>query len=527
MAVSVGQTSITVTDDDLVFYLDPAVSYNYTLSEVEVLVVAGGGGGGGWGGGGGGGGVIYNQKYPVTPGSSVSVTIGNGGSPGTNAYTSGGDGGNSVFGVLTAIGGGGGGHYNNNNGRPGGSGGGGGGAEVNTYGLVSQGGAGTPGQGFPGGRGGGRPGNGNYYPGGGGGGAGEKGYDFDVFLGLGGKGGDGLPFNISGRLKYYGGGGGGHTDGGFSNDGNSMGGKGGGGRGGTYRNVARRGLNGAPNTGGGGGGAYGTTSGYECGTGGSGVVIVRYPGPQKAQGGNVIEQIGGYTIHTFTSGGSFTPNTAPTNGGGLNGLMDLGPNRYNFYQVGTPTYSTSRSGTVDFNGTSAYLEYILPDRFNGAGIYSINMWFKINGAPSGASGNQANFLIDLDVTGGSFNGLLVDWQPYLSGSSQMRLAYSSRPSSGGSYTSLLGSVLTQGVWYNACLVRNGTTDAKLYLNGNLDATYVGNIPAFGTTTARIARWTDGTVFSNMSLGPVWVQNSILTAAEVSQNFNALRGRFGV
>jgi hypothetical protein len=350
MSVSVGQSSIIT--DGLVFYLDPAVSYNYTLSEVEVLVVAGGGGGGGWGGGGGGGGVIYNPKYSVTPGSAINVTVGSGGAPGTNAYTSGGDGGNSVFGVLTAIGGGGGGHYNNNNGRPGGSGGGGGGADVNTYGLVSQGGAGTPGQGFSGGRGGGRPAGGNYYPGGGGGGAGERGYDFDVFLGLGGKGGDGLPFNISGRLKYYGGGGGGHTDGGFSNDGNSMGGKGGGGRGGTYKNVARRGLNGAANTGGGGGGAYGTSSGYECGTGGSGVVIIRYPGPQKATGGNTITESGGYTIHTFTSGGTFTPLNTPSNGSTVYGLNDLTNNYQTAVSNGTLTYNSSNNGYLSYNGSS-------------------------------------------------------------------------------------------------------------------------------------------------------------------------------
>lgn len=526
MAISIGQTSITPTNADLLFYLDSAISYNYTLSDVEVLVVAGGGGGGGWGGGGGGGGVVYNRLYPVTPGTGINISIGNGGSPGTNAYTSGGDGGSSVFGTITAIGGGGGGHYNGNNGRAGGSGGGGGGASNATYGFVTTGGSGTPRQGNNGGRGGGIPDGSIYNPGGGGGGAGERGYDFDINLRLGGKGGDGLPFNISGRLKYYGGGGGGHTDGRGGTVSTSFGGKGGGGRGGNY-GIPRRGLDGAPNTGGGGGGSYGTTSGYECGAGGSGVVIIRYPGLQKASGGNTITQVDGYTIHTFTSGGTFTPNTAPTNGGGLNGLQDLGPNGYNFYQVNTPTYNTSRSGTIDFNGTSAYLESVLPTRYSAASVYTINMWFKINGAPSGASGNQANFLIDLDVTGGSFNGLIVDWQPYLSGSSQMRFAYATRPSSGGSYTPLLGSVLTQGVWYNGCVVKNGTTETRLYLNGSLESTYSGNMPSWGTNTVRIARWTDGTVYSNCSVGVVWVQNKALTASEVLQNFNALKGRYQV
>ncbi len=41
-----------------------------------------------------------------------------------------------------------------------------------------------------------------------------------------------------------------------------------------------------------------------AGNGGSGVVIIRYPGPQLATGGT-ITSVGGYTIHTFMSSGNF------------------------------------------------------------------------------------------------------------------------------------------------------------------------------------------------------------------------------
>ncbi|MBU1811372.1 MAG: DUF2341 domain-containing protein, partial [Candidatus Omnitrophica bacterium] len=79
-------------------------------SNVEVLVVAGGGGGGSdMGGGGGGGGVIYNASYAVVS-SSYTVTVGTGGAgaPAGQGQVRGYNGGNSVFGLLTAIGGGGG-----------------------------------------------------------------------------------------------------------------------------------------------------------------------------------------------------------------------------------------------------------------------------------------------------------------------------------------------------------------------------------------------------------------------------------
>jgi hypothetical protein len=58
------------------------------------------------------------------------------------------------------------------------------------------------------------------------------------------------------------------------------------------------------NTGSGGGGVF---SGYGgTGNGGSGVVIIRYPiGTANCTGGT-ITNAGGFTIHTFTSSGTFT-----------------------------------------------------------------------------------------------------------------------------------------------------------------------------------------------------------------------------
>jgi len=95
------------------------------VGEVQVLAVAGGGSGGNIGAGGGGGGVVYATAYPVTPGGTVSGTVGDGGPGYQGNYGSGRSGSPSTFGVVTAIGGGGGGGYSDTqNGRPGGSSGG-------------------------------------------------------------------------------------------------------------------------------------------------------------------------------------------------------------------------------------------------------------------------------------------------------------------------------------------------------------------------------------------------------------------
>ena len=108
----------------------------------------------------------------------------------------------------------------------------------------------------------------------------------------GGYGGAGTANSISGvSVTYAGGGGGGCESPGTP----GTGGAGGGGNGGQGTP-----QNGTANTGGGAGGS-GNAQGS---TGGSGIVIVRYLGAQKATGGTVTSA-GGYTIHTFTASGTF------------------------------------------------------------------------------------------------------------------------------------------------------------------------------------------------------------------------------
>jgi len=261
---------------------------------VDYLVVAGGGGGAGNDGGGGGGAGGYRESpgtatgsYTVSPlgvapaaGITVSVqgyaiVVGAGGTSSASYLTGpGGNGGNSTFSTITSTGGGGGAQYNmsipcGGGPRTGGSGGGGGGRG----GAVgSPGGAGNtppvnPAQGTAGG-----PSTPSTSPpticaGGGGGGAlvaGTAGAN-----NCGGNGGGGATSSINGTPTARAGGGGGGAESG-------PGGTGGSGSGGAGAGPGPgAGTAGGANTGGGGGG-IGTGVCFESGTGGSGVVIIRY-----------------------------------------------------------------------------------------------------------------------------------------------------------------------------------------------------------------------------------------------------------
>jgi len=218
---------------------------------VEYLIVAGGGAGGAAntasgasGGGGGAGGFRTGAGYNVTA-QAYAITVGAGG---TGVYDrNGNSGSNSVFDSIIAIGGGGGGTGSGYPPLTGGSGGGG---------DYIAGAAGTAGQGSSGGTGSGA----SQYTSGGGGGAGAPGGNGAPSVS--GNGGAGLASSISGSSVYYAGGGGGGAYASGRTPG--TGGQGGGGTG--------QSSGGTANTGGGGGAGSGT--GY---SGGSGIVIIRYP----------------------------------------------------------------------------------------------------------------------------------------------------------------------------------------------------------------------------------------------------------
>jgi len=534
----------------LVLAYDPSDSRNYTLSEVEVLIVAGGGGGGNHhGGGGGGGGVLYASSYPITSTSAINVTVGNGGGPGGGGVN-GINGQNSVFANLTAIGGGGGGTYPNS-GSSGGSGGG-----ASNWGTGSSGGSGTVGQGFPAFSS--NNGQNNYA--GGGGGAGQRGGQGRAKNG----GGNGLPFTISGTLRYYGGGGGagtypGYDFGDFTFHGS--GGLGGGGAGGQGpHGGGTTPIAGATNTGGGGGGASANT--MSGASGGSGIVIVRYLGPQKATGGNTITNVNGYTIHTFTSSGTFTPISTPTNGSVLYGLQDLTGNPNTAVSVNSPTYNTTNANSITLSGaTNQHLtfgnslgndfseitvqawvrpttfpngnytyEYLVTADDSGSGSPDSVFSLKIehhnspSNIPASFTGNLISFGIRTTTAPYIFRPIAIAqnniWEQYIPG-----MAFSLNPPE---YA------------LNTWMFLSGTFDGSvtlIYINGQLKGTSNSQPDGVNRTLSGVMNnspigRTIGNFFGGGgnftgNLGPIQIFNRALSSSEISQNFNNTRGRFGI
>ena len=289
-----GATKGWIPNTDGAVALETPQSYS-----ADFLVIGGGGGGGNDDSGGGGAGGYRTSTQTVNPGTTYTVTVGDGGAGSPAVPANGANGSaSSVSGTglttITSAGGGGGGTQSTA-GADGGSGGGGS-ANPGTAGGSGNIPATSPSQGNDG-----ADGIFSNVVGGGGGGAGEAGNTDGPAYG-----GDGLTSSITGSAVVRAGGGAGSNR--INPQTPAPGGDGGGGTGGTDTPQSPA-TDGTVNTGSGGGGGGGNAP-KEGGDGGKGVVIISVPDADYSGtttgSPTVATGVSGKTVMTFTGDGSYT-----------------------------------------------------------------------------------------------------------------------------------------------------------------------------------------------------------------------------
>jgi hypothetical protein len=93
--------------------------------------------------------------------------------------------------------------------------------------------------------------------------------------------------------------------------------------------------------------------------------------------------------------------------------------------------------------------------------------------------------------------------------------------------------MVTNTWYYVTGLYNATTKIlSIYINGNFEGSstaLVGNPPTTGAQQVTLGAG-DGLAIANRLTGNIAqasIYNRALTANEISQNFNATRGRFGI
>ena len=216
------------------------------------------------------------------------------------------------------------------------------------------------------------------------------------------------------------------------------------------------------------------------------------------------------TVASYPGAGPIVTNTVP--GGGFNGTLVNGTGWTNSPGTG--------GGAFTFDGSDDYIEST-----NGPNPYvefSVECWFRVQGSFAiGALAGQSIYGVD-------------DWS-----TSNMWLFHPNGTAATTSITFYIGSVggiksvnstnLTQGNWYQVV----GTYSAastKIYVNGTLNGQGAGgpsvnNVPTNTLVLGGDPRITFRRFTGNVSALNIY--NKELNATEVSQNFGALRGRFGI
>ena len=189
-------------------------------------------------------------------------------------------------------------------------------------------------------------------------------------------------------------------------------------------------------------------------------------------------------------------------------LLDMSKSK-NTVTASSLTYNSD--GTFEFdNSSSNYVD--LPNDIGVTGnTISVFAWFKRNGSPSGGyhiiCGGQ-----ELEISIPDPNGAI-------------RVGVYS---GGTRYVSNHGSGLLDGNWHHIGFTSDGTTKTA-YIDGES----VGTQSISGTLSSsfsnrRLGRFgSSNTYYANANISIYKIYNRALTAAEIKQNFNATRGRFGI
>jgi len=197
---------------------------------------------------------------------------------------------------------------------------------------------------------------------------------------------------------------------------------------------------------------------------------------------------------------------------------DLSGNNNNVTLVNGPTYSSNDGGYIDFDGTNDYINAnsALPDSFF-QGNLTISLWVYFNTIDTDSQGQA----IVHHGTNSNPNGFHI----------MQRLSKVRLDLWGPGLSS--ASTFSASTWYNLTFTLNNTTNAcAIYINGSLDASDTLSASYTGTgNNCRIAgAIIEGGVYHDeldARIAQVFAYSSVLSATEVKQNFDVLKGRFGL
>ena len=171
------------------------------------------------------------------------------------------------------------------------------------------------------------------------------------------------------------------------------------------------------------------------------------------------------------------------------------------------SYLSSNLGTFSFDGTN---DYILVN--SQANILSKSAYTKI------AYIYISNFSTANNIISGGFSGQHAFW---MSSTDKLHAGHN------GAWNTVVGATsLSLNTWYFAAVTYSDSTGWKLYLNGREDGTSASTTTFNGNQEISIGSYSTANNFTGR-IASVQVYNRALSAAEIVQNYNATKRRYGL
>jgi len=201
---------------------------------------------------------------------------------------------------------------------------------------------------------------------------------------------------------------------------------------------------------------------------------------------------------------------------------DLSGNGNNGTFVGTTTFDSSTNSISFDSGSNTYVQTPFNSLLTDI---SISVWFnaEVQDSDSG-SGLRPIVMIGDFLTQGPLEISVIRSGDVNVGRLRFEIG-----SDAPEYRYLTNGRYDDQNWHNAILVKDNTT-MNVYMDGNLEVSQVNDNDILYDTSIALRIGGGTSVTARRFLGKVAttsVYNRALTALEVQQNFNALRGRFGI
>jgi hypothetical protein len=192
--------------------------------------------------------------------------------------------------------------------------------------------------------------------------------------------------------------------------------------------------------------------------------------------------------------------------------------------INGPTYSSANLGSIVFDGVDDYVNCGTPaTTFSIGNEHTIIVWLKRDS--SGGSSNQGTFQIT--PTTSPYSG----WEMYIDKTTGAigryrnengSFLYSTNltPDNQWCMTAISGFRDSTNGFFATSL--NGSSWVSFF-TGNTST----NLNLVSNTPSNIGRWSGNNHYLKGSISSVSVYNRILSPQEIQQNFNALRGRYGL